>query len=156
MAISRSGKARLVRAGVLDRGFPIFHRGGPCSVVIGELEKTTARICVGGIAGEAAATLGLLVKGVKTAPSDSLATRRESPPLGALSRRRLHVVAGNVLDCIDFMSGRRLISRSGRAAGDSEWFPRALYSRGRYWCSELRHGLSPARSRRPDGPTAQA
>src|SRR5260221_874755 len=82
MAISRSGKARLVRAGVLDRGFPIFHRGGPCSVVIGEFEKTTARICVGGIAGEAAATLGLLVKGVKTAPSDSLATRRESPPWG--------------------------------------------------------------------------
>src|SRR5260370_33550062 len=79
MAISRSGKARLVRAGVLDRGFPIFHRGGPCSVVIGEVEKTTARICVGGIAGEAAATLGLLVKGVKTAPSDSLATRREAP-----------------------------------------------------------------------------
>src|SRR5258708_31913832 len=112
MAISRSGKARLVRAGVLDRGFPIFHRGGPCSVVIGEFEKTTARICVGGIAGEAAATLGLLVKGVKTAPSDSLATRRESP-LGALSRRRLHVLAGNVRDCIDFMSGRRRISRSG-------------------------------------------
>src|SRR6478735_581350 len=32
----------------------------------------------------------------------------------------------------------------------------ALYSRGRCMCSELRHGLSPARSRRPDGPTAQA
>jgi hypothetical protein len=62
MAISRSGKARLVRAGVSDRGLPIFHRGGPCSVVIGELGKTTAQIHVGGIAGEAAATLGLLVK----------------------------------------------------------------------------------------------
>ena len=62
MAISRSGKARLVRAGVSDRGFLIFHRGGPCSVVIGEHERTIAQIHVGGIAGEAAATLGLLVK----------------------------------------------------------------------------------------------
>jgi hypothetical protein len=62
MAKSRSGKARLVRIGVSDRGFPIFHRGGRCSVVIGELDKTTAQIRVGGISGEAAATPGLLVK----------------------------------------------------------------------------------------------
>jgi hypothetical protein len=58
---SRSGKARLVRAGTSDRGFLIFHRGGPRSVVIGELGKTIAQIRGGEIAGEAAATLGLLV-----------------------------------------------------------------------------------------------
>ena len=62
MAISRSGKARLVRAGVSGRGFLFLHRGDARSVFIGELEKTTAQIRVGGIAGEAAAALGLPVK----------------------------------------------------------------------------------------------
>src|ERR1700719_4543561 len=77
-----SGKARLVRAGVSDRGFLIFRRGGPCSV-FGELETTIAQ---GG------------------------------SPFGALSRRRLEVVAGNVRYCIDFMSGKRLIFPLRRGA----------------------------------------
>jgi len=43
-------------------GFLIFHRGALCGVLIGELEETIAQIRVGGIAGETAATPGLLVK----------------------------------------------------------------------------------------------
>jgi len=62
MAISRSGSARILRAGVSYRGFLIFYRGGLCSVLIGDLEKGIAQIQVGGIAREAAATLGLFAK----------------------------------------------------------------------------------------------
>jgi len=63
MSTRYSGGALVVRARVSSRAFRIFHRGGPRSVFIGELEETIAHIRVGGIAGEAAATLGLLAKG---------------------------------------------------------------------------------------------
>jgi len=43
-------------------GFLVFPRGALCGVLIGELEKTIAQIRVGGIAGETAATPGLLAK----------------------------------------------------------------------------------------------
>jgi hypothetical protein len=56
----RQGQARPSRR--FGSGFLILHRGGARSVFIGELEKTIAQIRVGGIAGEAAATLGLPVK----------------------------------------------------------------------------------------------
>jgi len=59
MSTRYSGGALVVRARVSSRAFRIFRR----SVFIGELEETIAQICIGGVAGEAAATLGLLAKG---------------------------------------------------------------------------------------------
>jgi hypothetical protein len=55
-------EAGQARPGSSEPAFRILHRGGARSVFIGELEKTIAQIRVGGIAGEAAATLGLLEK----------------------------------------------------------------------------------------------
>ena len=82
-----SGSALVVRAGVLSRAFRIFRRGGPRSVFIGEFEETIVQIRVGGIAGETAATLGLLakVKGMRHRTH----SQQGGSPLGALSRRRL-------------------------------------------------------------------
>ncbi len=62
MSTGYSSSAPVVRARVSGWAFLIFHSGGPCSVFIGELDKMIAQIRVDRIAGEAAATLGLLVK----------------------------------------------------------------------------------------------
>ena len=89
-----SGSALVVRAGVLSRAFRIFRRGGPRSVFIGEFEETIVQIRVGGIAGETAATLGLLAK-VK-----GLCHRAHShqggSPLGGSQSPAPVVIAGNV------------------------------------------------------------
>ena len=69
-------------------GFP---RGGVYGVSIGKFEKAIAHTRVR--VGEAAATLGLLKKDCAIG-----VTRNEAGvPFGALSRRRLEAVAGNVL-----------------------------------------------------------
>jgi hypothetical protein len=77
-------------------------------------------------------------------------------PLGGSQSPAPVVIAGNVRIVSSLCPVSDSFPFSGRVAGDSDWLPLALYSRGRCMCSELRHGLSPARSRRPDGPTAQA
>jgi len=71
-------------------GFPDL--APPCAFT-GELEKAVARFCVSGVAGEAAATLGLIEKVKRLRHRTHF--QPGASPFGALSRRRLEVLAGN-------------------------------------------------------------
>ena len=87
-----------VRTGLPNRrvvtSVVIFLGARPGGVFIGELEKTITQRRIGGIAGETAATLGLLAK-VKRLRHRTL-SQRDGGPFGALSRRRLSTVAANI------------------------------------------------------------
>ena len=54
--------------------------------------------------------------------------------MGALSRRRLEVAAGNVRDYIDFMSGKRLIFPFGRGRAGTRIGPLRRYILGVVMC----------------------
>src|SRR5258706_6301700 len=81
MAISRSGKARLVRAGVSDRGFLILHRGGARSVFIGRAREDDRANSCRRNRGRGGGNARLARESVEIAPSDSLASGA-SPPWG--------------------------------------------------------------------------
>jgi hypothetical protein len=130
-------------------GFPDLPSRGAYGVSIGKFEKAIAHIRVR--VGEAAATPGLLKKDCAI----GLTRNEAGVPFGALSRRRFEVVAGNVLIvsilCLvgDSFSGS---GRDGRGLG--------LILKGYIlgvviWVRSCDNGLTPARSRRPDGPAAQ-
>src|SRR5450631_4880228 len=86
---------------------------------------------------------------------DSPATRRESL-WGALSRRCLSFSAGNVQSVSALCRIGDSIPPWREFQGDSDRFPKTPILSWSLSVLELRHGLSPARSRRPHGRPAEA
>src|SRR5258705_12388513 len=95
-------------AGLPNRRAFVFLGAGPCGVFLGELEKTVAQGRIGGVAGEAAATLGLLKKVERLRHRTH--SQRGGSPYGALTRPAQRGPCPPSPDCIYLMSGMRATS----------------------------------------------
>ena len=142
-----------VRLVVRRRQTAVRHFPGRGRAVYSSASLTGCRASgIGGIAGETAATLGLFAK-VKDC-AIGLARNEAGVPRGSQSPAPDCLPA--MLDCIAFMSGKRLNSPWSAEPAGTRIGSGARYIGPVVMCLELRHGLSPARSRRPDGRPAQA
>src|ERR1700730_5548078 len=152
MASGKSFGALVVRVAKSTRRAVIFPGSGPRGVFLGE--KTISQAGIGGTVGEAAATLGLSGK-VERVIHRTLPQRGGSP-FGGSPSPVPEFPCRPCSECTSIMSDRRLNSSLARVPGDSDRFPPVPILSWSLSVLELRHGLSPARSRRPHGRPAEA